>query len=112
MLCPIAASLPHVHHMKPQSQDGDGPTAMQLDAYVDVERLAEAMSELDKYIEAARAQLFEIRKKKAGECCLCAAVLVRADFRTSRMNHVCQCSLYIIYIILMISILNLRESRM
>lgn len=45
-------------------KDGDGPTAMQLDAYVDVERLAEAMSELDKYIEAARAQLFEIRKKK------------------------------------------------
>ena len=45
-------------------QDADGPTAMQLDAYVDVERLAEAMSELDKYIEAARAQLFEIRKKK------------------------------------------------
>ena len=55
--------------MKPQLQDGAGPTAMQLDAYVDVERLAEAMSELDKYIEAARAQLFEIRKKKAGDSC-------------------------------------------
>lgn len=41
---------------------------MQLDAYVDVERLAEAMSELDKYIEAARAQLFEIRKKKDRTC--------------------------------------------
>ena len=52
----------------PSAQDADGPTAMQLDAYVDVERLAEAMSELDKYIEAARAQLFEIRKKKDRTC--------------------------------------------
>ena len=68
--------MPHAHHMKPQLQDGAGPTAMQLDAYVDVERLAEAMSELDKYIEAARAQLFEIRKKKAGDTLFCGGVLV------------------------------------
>ena len=70
--CMVAACSPH----ETQLQEGDGPTAMQLDAYVDVERLAEAMSELDKYIEAARAQLFEIRKKKAGGALFCAAVLV------------------------------------
>ncbi|CAE7254185.1 Rcbtb1, partial [Symbiodinium natans] len=45
-------------------KDQDGCTAMQLDTYVGLDQLEDASYELDKFIQSARAQLFEIRKKK------------------------------------------------
>ena len=46
-------------------KDEDSCTAMQLDTYVGLDQLEDASYELDKFIQSARAQLFEIRKKKA-----------------------------------------------
>eukprot|EP00913_Durusdinium_trenchii_P002710 g2508.t1 len=37
---------------------------MQLDTFVALDQLEDASYELDKFIQSARAQLFEIRKKK------------------------------------------------
>jgi len=45
-------------------KDQDGCTAMQLDTYVGLDQLEDASYELDKFIQSARSQLFEIRKKK------------------------------------------------
>ncbi|CAK9030938.1 unnamed protein product [Durusdinium trenchii] len=45
-------------------KDADNCTAMQLDTFVALDQLEDASYELDKFIQSARAQLFEIRKKK------------------------------------------------
>ncbi|CAJ1354383.1 unnamed protein product [Effrenium voratum] len=45
-------------------KDLDNCSAMQLDTFVGLEVLEDASYELDKFIQSARAQLFEIRKKK------------------------------------------------
>ena len=50
---------------KSSNWQDDNCTALQLDTNVGLDQLEDASYELDKFIHSARAQLFEIRKKKA-----------------------------------------------